>query len=100
MERCSKEGQNSSPAIVVERSLFIGRLLFSFQNHSKHIPVSLGSPRFWAKEIKPAAFDKLPPLSRSTRATDSPTVDSPGMHTPTVSKRQTSSATAALLGAN
>ena len=47
MENANKEGRPVPPAITVERSLFIGRLLFAFRNHSKHIPVILGSPRFW-----------------------------------------------------
>ncbi|KAI3738585.1 hypothetical protein L2E82_28622 [Cichorium intybus] len=41
-----------SPAIIVERSLFIGRLLFAFQKYSRNIPVILGSPRQWLNESK------------------------------------------------
>ncbi|EPS73217.1 hypothetical protein M569_01538 [Genlisea aurea] len=39
-----------SPSIIVERSIFIGRLLFAFQKHAKHIFVILGSPRSWMSE--------------------------------------------------
>lgn len=97
-----ESGTESVPtAIIVERSLFIGRLLFAFQNHSKHIPVILGSPRFWAKETVAAVFDKLSPLLRQSRvATDSSMADSPGKQIPTGSRRQTLAATAALLGTN
>ncbi|KAK4396558.1 Conserved oligomeric Golgi complex subunit [Sesamum angolense] len=44
----------SPPAILVERSLFIGRLLFAFQKHARHIPVILGSPRSWVNEVMTA----------------------------------------------
>ncbi|KAG6718962.1 hypothetical protein I3842_04G179300 [Carya illinoinensis] len=102
MENANKEGQPLPPAIIVERSLFIGRLLFAFQNHSKHIPVILGSPRFWVNEtFVSVVFDKLPSLLRQqSRVTaDSPVSDSPGRQTPIGTKRRTSLATAALLGA-
>lgn len=96
----SKEGEHVLPAIIVERSLFMGRLLFAFQYHSKHVPVILGSPRFWVNETTSAVFDKLPSLLRhSGVAIDSPRCDSPGKQSLTPSKRQTSLATAALLGA-
>ncbi|EEF47321.1 conserved oligomeric Golgi complex subunit 1 [Ricinus communis] len=99
MESASKVNPSVSPAIVVERSLFIGRLLFAFHSHIKHIPVILGSPRFWEKDNMAAVFDKLPSVLRQSRlATDSFLADAPG-RTPTGSRRQTSSATAALLGA-
>ncbi|CAK7326004.1 unnamed protein product [Dovyalis caffra] len=101
MENGNNVGQSPPPAIVVEKSLYIGRLLFAFQNHSKHIPVILGSPRFWAKDHMAAVFDKLPSLLRQSRvANDYHIPDSPGRQSPTGSKRQISSATAALLGAN
>ncbi|KAK4608347.1 hypothetical protein RGQ29_001956 [Quercus rubra] len=100
MENANKEGQPVPPAITVERSLFIGRLLFAFRNHSKHIPVILGSPRFWVNESVSVVFDKLPFLLRQSRvAADSPVPDSPGRQLPIGSKRQTSSAAAALRGA-
>ncbi|KAJ4844214.1 Golgi transport complex subunit 1 [Turnera subulata] len=101
MENAGKDGQSVSPAIVVERSLFIGRLLFAFQNHSKHISVILGSPRFWAKDTVAVAFDKLHSVFRQSRvSTDCSIPDSTGRQTPTGAKRQTSSATSALLGAS
>ncbi|KAJ9176055.1 hypothetical protein P3X46_011405 [Hevea brasiliensis] len=98
----SREGSPSvPPAIVVERSLFVGRLLFAFQNHTKHIPVILGSPRFWSKDTVSAVFDKLPSVLRQSQvATDSLITESPGRQTPTGSRQQTSCATAALLGAS
>ncbi|KAF5459308.1 hypothetical protein F2P56_023265 [Juglans regia] len=102
MENANKEGQPLPPAIIVERSLFIGRLLFAFQNHSKHIPVILGSLRFWVNEtVVSVVFDKLPSLLRQqSRVTaDSPVSDSLGRQTPIGTKRRTSLATAALLGA-
>ncbi|KAJ0017398.1 hypothetical protein Pint_11673 [Pistacia integerrima] len=99
MEKGTQDGQSLASPIIVEKSLFIGRLLFAFHNHSKHIPVILGSPRFWGKETMAAVFDKLSPLLRQSGvATDAP--DTPGRQTPTGSRRQSSAATAALLGAN
>ena len=101
MENANKEGQHVPPAITVERSLFIGRLLFAFQIHSKHIPVILGSPRFWVNESVSMVFDKLPSLLRQSRAAaDSSVSDSPGRQFPFGSKIQTSLATASLRGAN
>ncbi|KAJ6357431.1 hypothetical protein OIU78_005312 [Salix suchowensis] len=101
MGNANNVGQCVPPSIVVEKSLYIGRLLFAFQNHSKHIPVILGSPRFWAKDTMAAVFDKLPSVLRQSRfANEYPIPDSPGRQSPTSSKRQSSSATAALRGAN
>jgi hypothetical protein len=101
MGNANNVGQSVSPAMVVDKSLYIGRLLFAFQNHSKHIPVILGSPRFWAEDTMAAVFDKLPSVLRQSRvANDYPIPDSPGRQFPTGSKRQTSSAASALLGAN
>ncbi|RDX87431.1 Conserved oligomeric Golgi complex subunit 1, partial [Mucuna pruriens] len=85
-------------AVTVEKSLFIGRLLFAFQNHSKHIPLILGSPRFWANG-NASAIGKLPTLVKPSRfGSDSAICDSPGRQTSLVSKRQNSSTVAALLG--
>ncbi|XP_062105118.1 conserved oligomeric Golgi complex subunit 1 [Humulus lupulus] len=95
-----KDGRPISAAITVERALFIGRLLFAFLNHSKHVPVVLGPPRFWVSDTMSAVFDRLPSLFRQSRAgTDFPAVDGSGKQNRTSSKKQTSSATAALLGA-
>lgn len=85
-------------AVTVEKSLFIGRLLFAFQNHSKHIPLILGSPRFWANG-NASAVGKLPTLVKQSRfGSDSAICDSPGRQTSLGSKRQNSSAVSALLG--
>ncbi|KAK1556241.1 hypothetical protein Q3G72_001184 [Acer saccharum] len=100
MENGTVAGHPVPAAVIVERCLFIGRLLFAFQNHSKHIPVILGSPRFWGKENVAVVFDKLSHILRQTKASsDSPKAESPGRSTPTGAKRQSSSANA-LLGAN
>ncbi|TKY51697.1 Conserved oligomeric Golgi complex subunit 1 [Spatholobus suberectus] len=85
-------------AVTIEKSLFIGRLLFAFQNHSKHIPLILGSPRFWGNG-NASAVGKLPTLVKQSRfGSDSAICDSPGRQTNLGSKRQNSSAAAALLG--
>ncbi|RVX23315.1 Conserved oligomeric Golgi complex subunit 1 [Vitis vinifera] len=44
MNNGNSEDKTVPPAAIVERSLFIGRLLFAFQNHSRHVPVILGTP--------------------------------------------------------
>ncbi|KAI4350187.1 hypothetical protein L6164_010693 [Bauhinia variegata] len=93
MENGSKEVH---PTISVERSLFIGRLLFAFRNHSKHMPLILGSPRFWVIETT-SNGGKLP--KQSGFGTDSTVCDTPGRQMPLLSKRQYSFATTALLGA-
>ncbi|CAA2991649.1 conserved oligomeric Golgi complex subunit 1 [Olea europaea subsp. europaea] len=85
------------PAIVVERALFIGRLLFSFQKHSKHIPVILGSPRSWVSETVSAIPHRSPSILRCI-TTDSPVSDSPGKKMLDSTKRQTSLVTAVLFG--
>ncbi|KAG4203515.1 hypothetical protein ERO13_A05G405500v2 [Gossypium hirsutum] len=96
-----KESDSVPPPLIVERSLFIGRLLFAFENYSKHIPLILGSPRFWVKYTAPAIFEKLPSsLWQSKAVNGSPFSDSLGRQILTSSERQSSSATAALLGAN
>ncbi|XP_065876483.1 conserved oligomeric Golgi complex subunit 1 [Euphorbia lathyris] len=100
MGNASKGNQPLPPAIVVERSLFIGRLLFALQKHTRHIPVILGSPRSWAKDSINAAFDRLPSVLRQPRVLpDFVIADSSGRQY-TGSRRHTSFATAALLGAN
>ncbi|XP_012459307.1 conserved oligomeric Golgi complex subunit 1 [Gossypium raimondii] len=96
-----KESDSVPPPLIVERSLFIGRLLFAFENYSKHIALILGSPRFWVKYTAPAIFEKLPSsLWQSKAVNGSPFSDSLGRQILTSSERQSSSATAALLGAN
>ncbi|KAK7268437.1 hypothetical protein RIF29_21135 [Crotalaria pallida] len=98
--RSMENGDKEVPTTVtVEKSLFIGRLLFAFQNHSKHIPLILGSPRFWVSG-NTSAVGKLPSLVKQSRfGSDSSVCDSPGRQTNLGSKRQNSSASAALLGA-
>ncbi|KAM1023711.1 hypothetical protein EV1_044116 [Malus domestica] len=89
-------GKDTQGPITVDRALFIGRLLFALQSHSKHIPIILGPPRSWVNVTGSVVFDKFPAMSRQSRApTDSPVLDSPSG-----SKRHTSSAIAALLGAS
>lgn len=102
MNNGNREDKTVPPAAIVERSLFIGRLLFAFQNHSRHVPVILGTPRLWVNESTKAVFDSLPSLSilrHSRLSIDSPMCDSP-RQTLASSRRQTSLATAALRGAN
>ncbi|OMP12732.1 Vacuolar protein sorting-associated protein 51 [Corchorus olitorius] len=95
-----KEGDSVPPPIIVERSLFIGRLMFAFEKYSKHIPLILGSPRFWVKYTSTAVFEKLPSLWQSKVATDSPLSNGLGIQMFSGSQRQSSSTTSALLGAN
>ncbi|KAJ4816263.1 Vps51/Vps67 family (components of vesicular transport) protein [Rhynchospora pubera] len=38
------------PSVSVERSLFIGRLLFALRYHSSNIPLILGTPRQWVRD--------------------------------------------------
>lgn len=56
------------PSIIVERALFVGRLLFAVRNHSSHIPLILGSPRKWVKETISSGFGNLQ-LSLSKHST-------------------------------
>ncbi|KAF8402424.1 hypothetical protein HHK36_013380 [Tetracentron sinense] len=101
LDNRNKVGDSEPPAIIVERSLFIGRLLFAFQKHSSHIPLILGSPRLWVKDTMAAVFDKLPSLLRhSGVAIDSPMHDSPRRQILASSRRQTSLAATALYGVN
>ncbi|KAI4367188.1 hypothetical protein MLD38_022951 [Melastoma candidum] len=101
MESVKQDNSTLPAAIIVERSLFIGRLLFSLQNHSRHIPLILGSPRFWVNESVASVFDRLPSLLRQSKASSDPPVsDSPIRRLSLGSKSQTSSAKAALLGAD
>ncbi|RZC79642.1 hypothetical protein C5167_042217 [Papaver somniferum] len=88
------------PAILVERSLFIGRLLFAFRNHSSHIPLILGSPRLWVNSTSSMMFDKgtsSHPVN-SRISLDSPMRDSPRRQSLNGIRRQSSSTSAALSG--
>ncbi|XP_016494147.2 conserved oligomeric Golgi complex subunit 1 [Nicotiana tabacum] len=94
-----KDESVPSPAILVERSLFIGRLLFAFQKHSRHIPVILGSPRSWVSETRGAGSPRTPVLQRySMPPIDSPTSEGPGKTMFDSPRRQSSMASAALFG--
>ncbi|KAK1426224.1 hypothetical protein QVD17_14893 [Tagetes erecta] len=88
-----------SPAIIVDRSLFIGRLLFAFQKYSKNIPVLLGSPRLWLNESMVAVSGKVSPLLRYSSGTfDSFTSENHGKKMLTSPRRQSSLAASALFG--
>ncbi|CAK9142321.1 unnamed protein product [Ilex paraguariensis] len=102
LEKGNREGESvPTSAIIVERSLFIGRLLFAFQKYSRHIPVVLGSPRSWLNKAMAAISGKSSIVLRySIAVIDSPMSDNPGKKFLDTSKRQTSLATAALFGIN
>ncbi|XP_022929746.1 conserved oligomeric Golgi complex subunit 1-like isoform X1 [Cucurbita moschata] len=99
MENSRAASQPVSLAPLVERSIFIGRLLFAFQNHLKHVRVILGSPRCWVNDSSSSVFDKHSLLLRQSKSLpNSPLhVISPGRQMSNDSRRQTSLATAALL---
>ncbi|KAI3895448.1 hypothetical protein MKW92_043926 [Papaver armeniacum] len=88
------------PAILVERSLFIGRLLFAFRNHSSHIPLILGSPRLWVNATSSMMFDKGTPSHpvNSRISIDSPMRDTPRRQSLNGIRRHSSSTSAALSG--
>jgi conserved oligomeric Golgi complex subunit 1 len=81
----SRKGDNENPraTVIVERSLFIGRLLLALRYHSSHVPLILGSPRQWVKEAGGAAFSRL---SSSTPRHSKASFDSSASFTP---RRQT-----------
>ncbi|KAK8955047.1 hypothetical protein KSP39_PZI002411 [Platanthera zijinensis] len=94
---------------IVERSLFLGRLLYALRNHSSHIPLILGSPREWVKETIGAANASLAlPLSKQSKesinspiffSSRRPTFDSPlspGRHSLETPRRQALSDAVAL----
>ncbi|KAG8055206.1 hypothetical protein GUJ93_ZPchr0001g29283 [Zizania palustris] len=67
----TKKGDNNMHAasVIVERSLFIGRLMFALRYHLSHVPLILSSPRQWVKEAGGAAFVRLSsPSPRHSRA--------------------------------
>ncbi|XP_019177977.1 PREDICTED: conserved oligomeric Golgi complex subunit 1 [Ipomoea nil] len=89
-----RDGLVPPPAVLVKRSLFIGRLLFAFQKHSKHIPLVLGSPRSWVNESMVAGSIKpLTVIRHSVATLDSPSTDP-------ASRRRSSLASSALYGAD
>jgi hypothetical protein len=81
----TKRGDVSELAasVIVERSLFIGRLLFALRYHSSHVPLILSSPRQWVKDSGGAAFARLSsPTPRHSRASfDSAVPFTPRRHT-------------------
>ncbi|KAF5823299.1 putative oligomeric Golgi complex subunit 1 protein [Helianthus annuus] len=93
-------GDSSSfPAIIVERSLFIGRLLFAFQKYSRNIPVILGSPRLWLNESMSAVSGKVSPLLTYSSGTfDSFMSENHGKKMIPSPRRQSSLAASALFG--
>lgn len=104
-----KDNESQPSPVIVERSLFLGRLLYALRNHSSHIPVILGSPRQWMRETTGSAYTSLAsPLSKHSKETvnsplsfsprrpvfDSP--PSPGRPSLETTRRQAFSAAAAL----
>lgn len=57
------------PSVSVERSLFIGRLLFALRHHSSHIPLILGSPRQWLDGASSTTFENQLSASRQSKST-------------------------------
>ncbi|XP_024987145.1 conserved oligomeric Golgi complex subunit 1-like [Cynara cardunculus var. scolymus] len=94
-----KDGDSAAPpAIVVQTSLFVGKLLFAFQKYSRHILVILGSPRLWVNEILAAHSGKTPPLLRYSRALVNFPLESTGKKMLDSSRRQAPLAASALFG--
>ncbi|XP_068644309.1 conserved oligomeric Golgi complex subunit 1 [Aristolochia californica] len=89
-------------SIIVQRSLFIGRLLFALRNHSSHIPLILGSPRLWLETgTRNAVSTRSALISRqsSVMGFDSPVHSNSSRRQSSDSlRRQSSSAAAALFG--
>ncbi|GAB2246186.1 hypothetical protein Droror1_Dr00001679 [Drosera rotundifolia] len=96
----SVENENLQPYTIVERSLFIGRLLFAFEKHSKHIPILLRSPRLWVSSTTLSVLEKLPVVRHSRLSSEYPSSDGPVNQTLTSPRRQTSLAAAALFGSD
>ncbi|KAL9233540.1 hypothetical protein vseg_008523 [Gypsophila vaccaria] len=81
LEKAKKGIVSQPPAAIIEKSLFIGRLLFAFQNHLKYVPVVLGSPRYWVNETLVSSSDKLLSFPRQSRySLDSVGPDISGKH--------------------
>jgi conserved oligomeric Golgi complex subunit 1 len=119
----SKKGGDEKPgaSVILERSLFIGRLLLALRYHLSHVPLILGSPRQWVKEAGGVAFSRLSsPTSRHSKASfdssasftpwrqtsDSPrrhtfdSLRSPGRQLSDSPRRQAIAAAASLFGAD
>ncbi|KAK1326907.1 hypothetical protein QJS10_CPA01g01319 [Acorus calamus] len=99
-------GEEEEPSVIVERSLFIGRIFFAFRNHSSSIPLILGSPKQWGKETSATfsgssaselrhSFDSHPAMPYSPRSPRRLMFESP--RSP---RRQTLSTAAALFAAD
>ncbi|KAG9144662.1 hypothetical protein Leryth_024123 [Lithospermum erythrorhizon] len=86
------------PAALVERALFIGRLLFAFQKHTKYIPLILGSPRSWVNKTIATVPLKSLATPRYSRMIDSPVSKSPAKKVLESSNRHDCPAMAALFG--
>ncbi|CAI9102946.1 OLC1v1001349C1 [Oldenlandia corymbosa var. corymbosa] len=100
LQNVDDRNESEPPAsILVQRSLFIGRLMYAFQKHSKHIPVVLGSPRLWVNQTVADIPLKSPAASRYSRSSfDSYVSDSPEKKMFDSPRRQTSLASSALFG--
>ncbi|KAL5998431.1 hypothetical protein ACLOJK_009371 [Asimina triloba] len=99
----NKEIEGSQPpAIIIERALFIGRLLFALRNHSSHIPLVLGPPRMWMTTgARASVFGKETSMLRNSKfAFDLHVPDTPRKQMLDSPRRQTSSVTAALFSVN
>lgn len=89
------------PSVIVERSLFIGRLLFALRYHSNNIPLILGTPRRWVRD---SATSSTPLITQGSPFTprrysfDSPR--SPNRSFMENPRRQTLAAVAALFGSD
>ncbi|XP_058072426.1 conserved oligomeric Golgi complex subunit 1 [Magnolia sinica] len=98
LDNSKEEKDSQPPAIIVERSLFIGRLLFALRNYSSHIPLVLGSPRLWVMTETRSTVKASSMSMHSRLALDSPVLDTPRKQMLESPRRQTSSVTAALFG--
>ncbi|KAL8159400.1 hypothetical protein V2J09_000937 [Rumex salicifolius] len=99
LDNKNKEMQYAEQAKIVEKTLFIGRLLFAFQKHSKHIPTVLGSPRLWISEPLSSGTEKLTSIFRHSRLSiEYAMPESPGKHAISGSRRHTSLVASALYG--
>ncbi|CAL9751428.1 unnamed protein product [Musa acuminata subsp. burmannicoides] len=81
----NKQENHSLPhSMLVERSLFLGRLLFALHNHSSYIPLVLGSPRQWVNDMTGVVSASLPsfPLPVQSKVVfESPISSIPKRHT-------------------
>ncbi|KAG9448270.1 hypothetical protein H6P81_014398 [Aristolochia fimbriata] len=97
-----EENTSQPPSLIVERSLFIGRLLFALRSHSSHIPLILGSPRSWlGTGTRNAVSTRSALISRQSTVMgfDSPVHNNGSRKQSSDNlRRQSSSAVAALFG--